>query len=81
MIVFRETNLIEPAHERGVAFGINAHDIDIFEPGAPIESKVREVLTEKSEAFTKEENSDQRQDDNGDKRVAPEKTFDDPFRG
>jgi len=60
---------------------LGADDVDVFQTGAAIEPKVRQILTEKSKALAKEENCDQRQDNDCDKRIAAEEPFDRRFCG
>ena len=64
-----------------MGLGLTADDVHIFQTGATIEPKVRQILTKKSKALAKEENCDQRQDNDCDKRIAAEEPFDRRFCG
>jgi len=59
-----------------MALGLAADDVDVFQPGAAIESKVGQVLAEESKTFAKKKNCDQGKDDNRDYRVAAEERLD-----
>jgi hypothetical protein len=50
-----------------------AHDVDVFETGASIQPDVTQILPEKPEPFAEKKDGDERQNDNGDERVAPKK--------
>ena len=50
-----------------MALGLAADDVDVFQPGAAIESKVGQVLAEESKTFAKKKNCDQGKDDNRDR--------------
>jgi len=56
-----------------VGVGRVAHDVDVFETGAAIQPDVAQILPEKPEALTEKKDRDERQNDDGDERVAPEK--------
>jgi hypothetical protein len=53
-----------------------AHDVDVFETGTAIQPDVAQILPEKPETFAEKKDGDERQDDNGDERVAPKKGLD-----
>ena len=78
---FAQTDLAQLARERLMLGGNRANDIDVFEAGLAVETKVRQVLAEESEAFAEKENGDQGEDDDGDERVAAEEGLDALFDG
>jgi len=53
-----------------------AHDVDVFETGAAIQPDVAQILPEKPEPFAEKKDGDERENDNGDERVAPKKGLD-----
>ena len=63
-----------------MTLGLIPNDVDVFQTGAAIEPKIRQVLAEKSKALAKEENCDQGEDHNRNQRVAAEERFDRRFR-
>ena len=58
-----------------MSVGRVAHDVDVFETGATIQPDVTQILPEKSEPFAEKKDGDERQNDNGDERVATEKAL------
>ncbi len=59
-----------------MSVGRFAHDVDVFETGAAIQPDVAQILPEKPETFAEKKDGDERQNDNGDERVAAEKGLD-----
>ena len=57
-------------------FGFRSNDVDVFETRLPIQPQIRQILAEKTEALAKKENSNQRQNDDGNERIAAEESSD-----
>ena len=60
--------------------GLGADDVDVFQAGPAIKPQIGQILAEKSKAFSKKKNRDQRQNDDRDERVTAEKGLDRRFR-
>ena len=73
---FAQPNVAQLSRQRFVLRRDPANDVDVFEPGLPKESQVREVLAEEPEAFAEKENRDQGEHDDGDEGVAAEEGLD-----
>ena len=70
-----QPDIAQRARKRFMFLRNGANDIDVFETGLPIEAKVGQVLSEESETFAEKKNRDQREDDDGDERVAAEESL------
>ncbi len=66
----------EVAGERGVVVLLRADEIDVFEAGLAVDGEVVLVLPEEGGTLAEQEKGDERQDDDGDERVAAEEALD-----
>src|SRR5215471_14807732 len=73
---FSQANITELTRESGVLFSLCADDIYVLETGSPIEAQVRQILFEKSKAFSKKKDRYQREYYNCNESVTAEKTLD-----
>src|SRR5205814_1072699 len=64
---------VQSAGKGSVSVARVAHEVDVFEPGAAIQPDITQILPEKPETFAEKKDGDERQNDNGDERVAPKK--------
>src|SRR5260370_24707693 len=76
---FLQPDLAQLARKGRMGLGLSTDDVHIFQSGATIEPKVRQVLTEKSETLAKKETRDQRAHDDRNQRVAAAEGFDRRF--
>jgi hypothetical protein len=60
----------ELTRESRLPFGLPPNDVHVFETRLPIQPQIRQILPEKTRALAKEEDGNQRQNNDGDKRVA-----------
>src|SRR5262249_30518075 len=74
-----EPDVAELTRESRLLVGLRPDDVHVFEASLPVQSQIREILPEKTEALANEENRDQRQDDDGNERVAAKESFDGRF--
>src|SRR5262249_3728805 len=69
-------DLTERSRKSRLFLGLSSNDVHVFEAGLPVQTQVRESLSEKSEAFAKQKNCDQRKHHNRDEGVAAKKCLD-----
>jgi hypothetical protein len=71
---------VQSAGKGRVSIGRVTHDIDVFETGVAIQPNIAQILPEKPEAFPEKKDGDEREDDNGDERVASKKGLNENVR-
>jgi hypothetical protein len=76
MVELPEPKIRQKARQGGVVIELDLHQVDILEARLTIDAQAFAVLPEEAEAFAKEENRDQGEDDHRHQRVAPEKALD-----
>src|SRR5215510_9289952 len=71
-----KSDVAELTRESRLLFGLRPNDVHVFEARLPIQPQIRQILPEKTEALAKEENGNQRQYNDGNKRVAAKESPD-----
>jgi hypothetical protein len=71
-----QPGVAELTRETRLLFGLRSNDVHVFEARLPIQPQIRQILPEKTGALAKEENRNQRQYNDGNKRVAAKESSD-----